>query len=69
MVVVAGQSVNEALDVLEARYPQLQGKLRTAEGLRPGLRIVVGHRAAPLGLRTPVQPEDEIHFLPALGGG
>jgi hypothetical protein len=42
---------------------------RNGEQLRPGLVVVVGTEVARLGLAQPVEADNEVHFLPAIGGG
>jgi molybdopterin synthase sulfur carrier subunit len=68
-VVVEGETVRAVVDALEARYPGIKARLCTDDGLRPGLIVAVGSTVATAGLRAKVAFDDEVHFLPALGGG
>jgi molybdopterin converting factor small subunit len=64
-----GSSVGEAVRDVERQLPGFTERICEDGNLRPGLSVVVDGSASPLGMRTPVGPEAEIHFLPALGGG
>jgi molybdopterin synthase sulfur carrier subunit len=68
-VVVDGVTVREVVNALEAQFPGLKDRLCNDDGLRPGLIVAVGSTVATAGLRAKVAPHDEVHFLPALGGG
>jgi len=69
VVSVTGATVREALQSLERQHPGFEARFCDGGKLRPGMTIAVNNRFAPDGLRTAVSPDDEIHFLPALGGG
>jgi molybdopterin converting factor small subunit len=68
-VTVAGATVGQVIDALERRYPGLSERLCDANGLRPGIAVVVGSDVARRGLLQPVGQETEVHFLPAVSGG
>lgn len=69
VVVVEGATVRETIRSLEARYPGVEARLCDGGKLRPGMSLAVNNRFATDGLRTAVGPDDEVHFLPAIGGG
>lgn len=69
VVDVAGERVRAVVDNLDRLYPGIRARLCDGDGLRPGLTVVVGTEVARRGLAEPVGPEDEVHFLPAIGGG
>ncbi len=69
IVEVAGQNVAEAIDSLERQFPGLRERLVDGERLKPGLSVAVGTKMSTRGLLTKVAPDDEVHFLPAIGGG
>jgi molybdopterin synthase sulfur carrier subunit len=64
-----GSSVRELIDQLEQRYPGLRVRLCQGNRLAPGISVVVSGAVSSLGLRQPVAPDAEVHFLPAIGGG
>ena len=66
---VEAQSVREVIQQLEISFPGMESRLRDGNRLRPGMQVVVGDSVSSLGLLTPVAPDDEVHFLPAIGGG
>ena len=68
-VVVAGRSIREVIEALDAKFPGVGSVLREGESLRAGLTVVVDGNVSPSGLLQKVAPESEIHFLPAVGGG
>jgi molybdopterin synthase sulfur carrier subunit len=66
---VPGSSVREIIDELDAQFPGVRQRLRDDEGLRPGVAVAIGGSVSSLGLLQRVGPQDEVHFLPAIGGG
>jgi molybdopterin converting factor small subunit len=69
-VTVAGGSLREVLGSLEAACPGIRERLCTPDGaIQPHMIVAVDGEEAVIGLRTPVGPESEIHFLPAIAGG
>lgn len=66
---VDGTTVRAVVDALERRYPGVKERLCQDDHLRPGLAVVVGGSVSPLGLRQVIAADDEVHFLPAIGGG
>lgn len=68
VVTAAGTTVREVIDALDRQFPRVKDRLCRGAVLRPGLMAVVGPNMA-ANLNQPVGPDDEVHFLPALGGG
>lgn len=64
-----GDTVRQIVAALDQRFPGLGARLATADGLAPGLAVSVDGRLSSRGLFAPLQPNSEIHFLPAIGGG
>ena len=69
VVAVPGSRVGEVIDELERLHPGVRARLCDEHGLRPGIAVVVGTEVSRLGLRQPVGPDSEVHFLPAIAGG
>jgi molybdopterin converting factor small subunit len=69
VVTVPGARVGAVIDELDRLYPGVKGRLCDGDELRSGMAVVVGTEVSRLGLRQPVAPDDEVHFLPAIGGG
>ncbi len=68
-MLVDGQSVSEIIDVLDRQFPGVRARLVDGDRLKPGLSIGIGTRVSARGLSSRVGPDDEVHFLPAIGGG
>jgi len=64
-----GATIAQAVDELNKMYPGLRDRLCDGDRLKPGWAVVVNTEVARLGLLTPLGPEDEVHFVPAIGGG
>ena len=68
-VVVEGQSIAEVIDALDRQFPGVRARLVAEDRLKPGLSIGIGTKVSSRGLSSKVGPDDEVHFLPAIGGG
>ena len=66
---VPGGSVAEVVAAIDARLPGLGEALCEGDSLRAGLTVVVDGDVSPQGLLQKLEPESEVHFLPAIGGG
>ncbi len=66
---VVGETVQQVINHLELQFPGIQDRLCEEDHLTPGLTVVVNGTLRTKGLREKVQTEDEIHFLPLIGGG
>ena len=64
-----GGTVLQVIEDLEERYPGMQARLCVGDRLQPSLTVAVDGEVSPLGLRQPVNPDSEIHFLPVISGG
>jgi molybdopterin synthase sulfur carrier subunit len=59
-----GATVGEVLDALEQKHPGLRERL-----LKPNIAIAVDGEVIAGGLREPVSPGSEVHFVTAIKGG
>ncbi len=66
---VAGQTVAEIVSELDRQFPGVSSRLVEGNRLKPGLSVGIGSRVSARGLSSKVGPDDEVHFLPAIGGG
>jgi sulfur-carrier protein len=66
---VAGQTLLEVIDALEAKFPGLKDRLCEGDRLRPGLAAVIDTQVARGGLAEAVHEASEVHFIPAISGG
>lgn len=68
-VVVDGRSLRQVIVALDERHPGLASRLLEGDKLARGLAVSIDGVVSSRGLLTQVQPESEVHFLPAIGGG
>ena len=66
---VAGQTVAEIIESLDRRFPGVRARLVEGDRLKPGMCVGIGTKVATRGLSSKVSTADEVHFLPAIGGG
>jgi molybdopterin converting factor small subunit len=66
---VVGETVSEVIDSLNREFPGVCERLVAGDRLKPGLSVAVGTKVSARGLLSKVGPDDEVHFLPAIGGG
>jgi len=66
---VEGGNVAELVQNLEEQFPGIQRALCDDGRLKPGLVVSIGNATSHRGLLQPVSVDDEVHFLPAIGGG
>jgi molybdopterin synthase sulfur carrier subunit len=66
---VAGATVGELVDAIDALHPGFAARVVEGDDVAPSLAVSVDGELASAGLREPVPPESEVHFVPALGGG
>ena len=66
---VAGQTVAEVIEGLDRLYPGFRARLVEGDRMKPGLCVGIGTKVAARGLSSKVGLDDEVHFLPAIGGG
>jgi len=66
---VEARSVRQAIERLDEQFPGIASRLCQGDELRPGMSVSISGRVSGLGLLQKVATNDEIHFLPAIGGG
>ena len=66
---VSGATVREVVENLIERYPDLSGRL-LADGQLPGnISVAIDGEVSTLGLLDQLEPDSEVHFVPAISGG
>ena len=68
-VVVAGSTVREAIESLEAQYPGVKERLCDGEKIRPNISVMVDGHVSHLKMREKLGAESEVHFVIAISGG
>lgn len=66
---VTGQTVAEVIELLDRQFPGVRSRLVDGDRLKPGLCVSIGTKVVARGLSSKIGIEDEVHFLPAIGGG
>jgi molybdopterin synthase sulfur carrier subunit len=69
LIEVSGTNLGQVIDNLEQRFPGIKGRICQDDRIRPGLAVAVAGSIVTLGLLQRTDPDVEIHFLPAIGGG
>ena len=68
-VTVTGTTLVEVIEQLEASYPGLRQRLCEEGRLKPEIQVAINQTMGIRDLRRSLDEGDEIHFLPAIGGG
>ena len=68
-VEVSANTLGELIDKLDEMFPGIKDKLVEEEKIKPGLSAVVGYVATRQGLIQKLEPDIEVHFVPAVSGG
>ena len=68
-VEIAGETVGDLVDNLEAVHPGLKARLTDGGALRSNLAVAIDGEVSPLGLLEDVPEGAEVHFIPAISGG
>lgn len=66
---VAGRNVREIIRNLDGEFPGIKDRLCQGDQLKPEICVAVGSSVNSLGLLAPVGEDQEVHFLPIVGGG
>jgi molybdopterin converting factor small subunit len=68
-VSVTAETVGEAVERLEERYPGVKERLVEGERLRPNIAVIVDGVTGQRRLREKVGEDSEIHFIASISGG
>ena len=68
-ITVAGETVRDLIDALDRDYPGIKDRLCQGGELTPGLTVCIDSTMTRRGLSARVEPQNEVHFLPPIGGG
>lgn len=68
-VEVEADSVREAIARLEELYPGVAERLCQDGEMKPGISVAVNGNVCSRGVLQKLTADDEVHFLPAIGGG
>ena len=68
-VKIDASTLQQAISELDRRFPGIHTRLFENDAVRPSIQISVDGSLNSRDLRTPLSPDSEVHFLPAIGGG
>ena len=70
---ISGTTLRELVDNMEAAFPGVKERLchrdDGLERISPYIGVYVDGVLIDRGMRSPIGPTSEVHFLPAIGGG
>ena len=66
---VEGKTVREVIDNLDKKFPGIKDRLCENDRIRPNIAVAVNSEIVATGLRKQVDPDSEVHFIPAVSGG
>jgi molybdopterin converting factor small subunit len=66
---VPGETVQQVIENLDARYPGVMARLCDQGRLRPNIAVVVDGVTSNRRLRHRLAESSEIHLVPAISGG
>jgi len=64
-----GATLKEIIDDLERQFPGFRERVVAGDDLVGSLAVSIDGEIITGGLMEPVQPDSEVHFVPAIGGG
>jgi len=64
-----GVTLKEIIDDLERQFPGFRERVVAGDDLVGSLAVSIDGEIITGGLMEPVQPDSEVHFVPAIGGG
>ena len=66
---VPGKSIRELVLHLGQQFPGIDQQLLEDGDIRPSIAVSIDGEIATGGVLDAVNPDSEVHFIPALGGG
>jgi len=64
-----GATLKDIIDDLERQFPGFRERVVAGDDLVGSLAVSIDGEIITGGLMEPVQPDSEVHFVPAIGGG
>jgi len=63
------RNVRDVIDQLEQQFPGIRERLCQDNQISPALQISIDSVITSRGMIAKIQPDSEVHFIPAIGGG
>ena len=68
-VEMEGRTVRRLILALDEAYPGLKDALMDGDRFKPGIAVAVNGQVSQLGPLQPLEADNEVFFVPAIGGG
>ena len=68
-VEIEGATVRQIIENLEKAHPGMKERLVADNRVKPNISVAVDGEVTPMGMLEKVGESNEVHFLPAIGGG
>jgi len=62
-------NVREVINQLEKRFPGIRDRLCQQDQIAPSLQVSIDSIITSRGMIAKIQPDSEVHFIPAIAGG
>jgi len=62
-------NVREVINQLEQRFPGIRNRLCQQDQISPSLQVSIDSVITSRGMIAKIQPNSEVHFIPAIAGG
>ena len=62
-------NVREVINLLEQKFPGIRDRLCQQDQLSPSLQVSIDSVITSRGMIAKIQPNSEVHFIPAIAGG
>jgi molybdopterin synthase sulfur carrier subunit len=62
-------NVREVINQLEKRFPGIRDRLCQQDQIAPSLQVSIDSVITSRGMIAKIQPDSEVHFIPAIAGG
>ena len=62
-------NVREVIDQLEQQFPGIRDRLCQQDQISPSLQVSIDSVITSRGMIAKIQPNSEVHFIPAIAGG
>ena len=62
-------NVRQVIQGLEERFPGIDQWLTEEGRIKPNLAVAIDGETSSMGLLARVNPDSEVHFIPAISGG
>ncbi|MBT3890090.1 MAG: MoaD/ThiS family protein [Planctomycetaceae bacterium] len=62
-------NVRDVINQLEQRFPSIRDRLCQQDQISPSLQVSIDSVITSRGMIAKIQPDSEVHFIPAIAGG